>query len=430
MATVSPLLKRQQTLPSLSTRVNSDELRQFIPSALRRRGPSSGTQDQVEPLVTSAQPSSNIPPQDWHDKLNPIEVLEAAWFQKADQFEEKILPGDQEDPCEGRKHVQLPQFDAVGQYGFEDSRAKQLLLAEIRRLVRVVQEHRDPLTFSDDKYFKTVEASPEGYQRLDHLARKIMCATNICSLDNECLVLKHGNRSGRLDKNKLSRNLQSLKKYVQAQAGTMNDEVPSSSSCPDPDQEKAASYNLIDYMSALLARLLIESASGDHWQHNLLGVLATWTTKCKILLLDLETNASISVMYAEADIAANPEMPNLFGDSKKDDDFDPCEMEDFKESVDAPTENAHAAAHCMKQSVYRMNLDKLWDYLLLSLTPSSRSGFAINAYEVCSVVYETGLEGFQVGNCYLHSKSRRVMSDCSSHVFAQFAGANVYFNFL
>ncbi len=56
---------------------------------------------------------------------------------------------------------------------------------------------------------------------------------------------------------------------------------------------------LIDYITAILARLINQTASGDYWLTNVLAALVARTVKLKVLLLDIVSSVAISASAGE-----------------------------------------------------------------------------------------------------------------------------------
>lgn len=277
----------------------------------------------------------------------------------------------------------FPEFDSLGSYvtSAEGETTRNLWHDEAGRLLHFAKDPEILLRFSNQKFFK--EGDEKGYNDLSRLSERIMRAISICLLDNECINIEYCSKLSSRDK--LSKLIQQV-----SVGQTSEDETDD---CLD------AMYSLIDYISAVLARLITQTATGDYWQTNLLGVLAKHITKIKVLLLDMRTNVEIVVRASEAALDKSHSSSGVSLSAL--DDEEDCEEAlriinaNRKEGLTS-AEEAEVGSYCVNQTKFRSGINQALRYILLSLRCLDRSGLPATEYEICAVVYETGFEGFKV----------------------------------
>lgn len=277
----------------------------------------------------------------------------------------------------------FPEFDSLGSYlaPTEGEATRTLWQKEAERLLHFAKDPKILLRFSDQTFFK--EGDEKGYNDLSRLSERIMGAISVCLLDNECINIEYCSKLSSRDK---------LSKLIQQVIVGQTSEV-------ETEDSLEAMYSLIDYISAVLARLITQTAAGDYWQTNLLGVLAKHVTKIKILLLDMHTNVAIVVRASEAALDKSQSSGRVSLSAL--DDEEDCEEAlriinaNRKEGLTS-AEDAEVASYCVNQTKFRSGINQALRYILVSLRCLDRSGLPATEYEICAVVYETGFEGFKV----------------------------------
>ena len=277
----------------------------------------------------------------------------------------------------------FPEFDSLGPYlGLADEdTAPELWRSEAERLFHFAVNPSTLLRFSNQTFFK--EANKKGYDDLSRLSEGIMFAIKICLLDNERISIKYLNKPS--SRQKL------LKLIRQVGVG----QTPKG----ETDDTLDAMYSLIDYISAVLARLITQTAVGGYWLNNLLGVLAKHVTKIKVLLLHMQENINISVEAGEA----TPEKyfgsgEGSAGDLEDEDDYGEALRiinADKKEGLKLERD-AEVASYCVKQSMFRSGINEALEYILLSLRCPDRSWLPAPEFDICAVAYGAGFKGFKV----------------------------------
>ncbi|KAL7273238.1 hypothetical protein RUND412_003923 [Rhizina undulata] len=145
-------------------------------------------------------------------------------------------------------------------------------------------------------------------------------------------------------------------------------------------QEVEACFCLVDYVTAVLVRLITEAGYGDYWHNNLVGVLAKWTAKTKVLLLNLRTNSTISHRVAEAIVEGAGDTQQ----SKPEDEEEDCEALfslQAQAKGAASTEDAVIGQYCLHQTKFRTGFEHFVRYVLASLQHLNCSGLPMTSYE-------------------------------------------------
>lgn len=370
-ASLPPILQRRPTLPSAEARA-----KRFFRNHRRRTRPHP-TQLSGGPIPAARELQEEGIPAERGVKINldPKEILQAACVHEKSTVALTGLSSN------------FPEYDGLNAYFISEDTAKELLKREIDRLVAIVENPEGELRFSNQEILK--EGSWDGYKKLSALSHMIMKAVSIAKLDNEVIDLKCG--SGISSYRKVAKCLGVVRSGQLA--SVQNELEPESTEHPDEEGYINASYILVDYVTAVLVRLITQSGSGDYWHNNLVGVLAKLTTKIKVMLLALDNNAPISMMNAEG---ALEESGQPAADDDEEDDCEEMLLNKNTKEGKASPQDPHIALHCAHQAKFRSGPMTFLTYIFMSLQYLNRSGLPITSYEVCAVVYETGFEGFKV----------------------------------
>lgn len=290
--------------------------------------------------------------------------------------------------------VKMPQFDDLRAYLPADLQALELWMDEASRLVTAVQSQEPALPYDGKGLFR--EGNQEGYQDLGRLAEMALSALSLCMLDNECIYVKSCKPLANRDR---------LKKLIQqarvGQTNSMWEEAAGGEETEDQRRKKEsfldAIFALIDYTSAILARLISQVAVGKYWSDNVLAVLTQRVAKLKVLLIDMHANTLISCQAGEACLD-QMNLVNRLADGIMDEE----ECEEVLRMIDAETKeglttaaNAEVARYCVDQHRFRSGIDAILRYTLLSLRFHNRSGLQATSFEICGMVYGTGFEDFK-----------------------------------
>lgn len=253
------------------------------------------------------------------------------------------------------------------------------------------------IRFENRDYFTVGDES--GYRTLSNLAEKMLTALSLCVLDNECINVRYcRNISNRAKLQKL------IQQAQVAGAATDGDEEEDGTISPEEAEKRAreqnALFDLINYITAVLARLMSQIGAGKFFQATVLGALVRRVAKIKLLLLDLPSNARVAAQNGESVLDQSRVVDPRAAESIID------EEEECEEALrvieanarDGLTSQAEAemAAYCIRQNKYRSGVSSAWRYIAVSLRFLNRSGLPPTAYEICGLVYETGFQGFKV----------------------------------
>ncbi|RSM05282.1 hypothetical protein CDV31_009680 [Fusarium ambrosium] len=284
-----------------------------------------------------------------------------------------------------------PEFDSLEIYNVSRNTTKSLRKAEAERLRKVVQDPTTPVTMASCPYLEEMKTDSEGYRHLSLMSQTISTALSLCLLDNECVNAKFCARIA---------NRERIDKLIQqARAASESEPVPPGVEGDDGmDKWLSAIFELVHYISAILARLISQTGDGKFWLENILATLVARTVKLKFLLVDIASNAQVSAANGQQTLEETKGVGGFsvtIGDDEE-------ECEEALRIIDAQRkeglssdEEAEVAAFCVSQSKYQSGLNAALKYVLLSLRLSSLTGLPATTYEMCLIVYEIGFEGFK-----------------------------------
>ncbi|QMW42514.1 hypothetical protein G4B11_005838 [Aspergillus flavus] len=286
--------------------------------------------------------------------------------------------------------VIFPQFDDPHAYLPAELRATPLWKKETNRLIDIVKSSESIRPFKSEELCGG--GREEDYSRLARLAEMILAAHSLCLLDNECINVEHCKPLA--NRNKVKTLLQQAQV---SQTNSENEKRPGEQSKDTQVRQLEAMFALIDYIAAVLARLLCQVAAGEYWWNNVVAVLAKRVTKLKVLMLDMHANTVISCQAGEAALDRTDLSSRLSSGI-----FDEEECEEVLRMIDADakeglttTASTDVARHCVDQNRFRSGIDLTFRYLLMSLRFQNRSGLSGTSFEICGMVYATGFEDFK-----------------------------------
>ncbi|KAK1240273.1 hypothetical protein MKX08_007715 [Trichoderma sp. CBMAI-0020] len=300
-----------------------------------------------------------------------------------------ISPEKSCDPSQNdeSRTAKMPQFDDLTAYLLTEQDARNLWGEEAARLKEAIEKYDSPLSFSNKGFFG--DGNEEGYKNLAKLAEMILAALSLCLLDNECIYVEFCKPLA--NRNRVEKLIQ------QARVSQTNGEWEEGGQTSNSTSTLEAIYSLVDYISAVLARLVSQVATGRCWCDNAVAVLTQRVTKLKVLLLDMHTNTVISCQAGEA-LLNQTDISNRLSNGILDEE----ECEEVLRMIDAETKEglataaiADAARYCVDQNRLRSGIDAIIRYILLSLRFQNRSGLSGTSFEICGMVYETGVEDFK-----------------------------------
>lgn len=260
--------------------------------------------------------------------------------------------------------------------------------AEAARLHAVVIDPEQPVRMGKSRYLASKETDDAAYRRLSEMSQTIFTAFSLCLLDNECINIRTC---------KALANRGRLRKYVE-QALVASRAVKEFSSEDEEDQWLEAIFLLVDYISAVIARLVSQMATGPFWIENVLAVLVARVAKMKFLLCDIVASASRAVLSGDEALEASKQDQDASADLEDADD----ECEEALRILDASRkdgltsdEEAEVVSFCINQNKFRSGLNTAFRYILQSLRLMNLSGLPSTTYEMCLVAYKIGFEDFK-----------------------------------
>jgi hypothetical protein len=287
----------------------------------------------------------------------------------------------------------LPKFDDLSIYEVSEDSAQKLHAIEVKRLVKVVATD-EPLFF--DSAGSLDITSFRGFQDTSNLADQLACNIAIMEHDNALIVLEHCRWSSVLQfavhQLKASRTI--LVTRYEEDENRVKAQRPKALESTEANAK--AYFALVDHIIGTVAKLVVRSATSDYWNYNALAVLAQWATKLKVLSSDPVHFAALSLVsledvigrLGEQDSKENASAVNLRTSDSDSMAFGPkgnkIDVEDFQSDI--------SGTYYREQQTLRMHLIYLIKHAARALYGSEKTGNPANSYEVCTVVYETGLE--------------------------------------
>lgn len=289
--------------------------------------------------------------------------------------------------------LEYPQFDCLEAYCIleHDRVSQQAWLNEARRLHEYVKNPELPILFSSSGYLWTGDEN--GHRALSTLSEKVLTAVSLCILDNESINVRCCPKIS--SRSRLQKLIEQAR--VAASPATNPDQQEEDAAARRAEQD--ALFGLVDYVSAVLARLVAQTGTGKYWQASVICALVKRVAKVKVLLFDLQANAHLAVSGGEEvlDRSQNARLSTtgIIDEEEECEEILRVIAAETKDGL-ASVQEAQVAAYCVNQSKVRAGVDILLRFFLTSLRLLRRSGLAPMAYEMCGLVYETGFQGFKV----------------------------------
>jgi hypothetical protein len=168
--------------------------------------------------------------------------------------------------------VGLPKFDDITQYGASEEQEKEMWMLDVERLLNVAQQRHMPLEFDGEGILG--KSNEEGYQQLSDLGDQVLCNLRVCHHDAQLLALEF------YPKLCFAQDYRSTKHYLQNRFDESTfEQHPKLLKIRNKEVYSA----LIDYITAVVARLLVQVAKSRFWHTYCLAALAKWAAKLKYL---------------------------------------------------------------------------------------------------------------------------------------------------
>ena len=336
------------------------------------------------------------------ERGTPIKVSHDELFKIACNYEEYSCPSLAPNITvrEG-----LQNLDDVTPYGVTQGQQKDLWKEEIGRLSSAVTNLETPISFTG-----TAELShdtKDAYEILANLGDQMWTALNIVIHDSESILSRHCPKLSNEGKLKQSRQV------LERLTGDDEEEEGSQDTPLGKEGLKGTLedyFELVNYVTAILARIFCKAAYGQTWHDNILACLAKLSTKLKVLSAQREEFASISLSMAPARKALQVRRANY---ARKPGDVGmnrggPLEsLDEMLQSLNSPksTEGTYSGpdtrrkvvertywAQCLK---FRFPIHMILCHFLMSLRGQNRLTTTSNtSYELCAMLYHTGFEHF------------------------------------
>jgi hypothetical protein len=284
----------------------------------------------------------------------------------------------------------LPKFDDLKNYGISSNTEKHLWLLEIRRLSADAASE-DAMIFNSNGILDRTDLAT--FENLSNLADQITCNFAVIIQDNTLHILEHCRWIATLSA--AVRNFKSARTRLTTRFE--QDEAKVRARRPklleSPEANRKVYFALVDYITSHVARLVVRSATSDYWNHHSLAILAKWSAKLKILSYNPAQCASLSLDAAEdllVRMGESEAKENLKLLKVRATDVGPESKDDL--DIDSQAEADITGYYFQDHYGLQVPLASIFNYAALALYGSEKTGNPPNCFEVCTLVYETGLE--------------------------------------
>ena len=281
----------------------------------------------------------------------------------------------------------LAKFDDSRGYGVGDEVEMKLVEIEIDRLISAVST-QGPFLFNGDGLFQ--ETDEGDYTELSQVADQIRVNFEIIRHDNTMHALKHcpdllESAIGDFRKAR-------IKLFSRYKHDELHVEGSEPKLLQPPERNLRAYFALVDYVTSSIGRLLFRVATSIYWQTHLLSILAQWASKLKVLSHKPAHYAAQSLDSGQqflVELIAGMESRSavLLKIRKA---ADAAEHKD----VDALNQETDITSRYYKEKKrLRDNVERLLKNTLDALIHPEDNGGSSAAFEMCTLVYQTGLDG-------------------------------------
>ncbi|KAF2001486.1 hypothetical protein P154DRAFT_562514 [Amniculicola lignicola CBS 123094] len=305
-----------------------------------------------------------------------------------------------------------PKFDDAEKYGISDDQEDRLWVIETNRLIRAVSDLNKPLRFESP--VPSWGINKAEFENLAELGNQALHCLNICRHDNQLLMFDH------------YRDLFEPEAYLKARNILSNafdpDESTAKPGQPLRGREHPADLNIhdktaevfcafVDYATAAVARLALRGIPSEFWHVRALAGLAKTSAKMKLLFTDLEKFARQSLEEGQ-DILAKDEAFTAIGGTGGpaldivDPEGRPFQMSKSKDPTGREDVTDSADIHRLLTreqrgvNTYFSDMAMIGTWTAHSLRAvffwfqrSAISGYAVDTFDICGLVYKSGLNG-------------------------------------
>ncbi|KAK0640168.1 hypothetical protein DIS24_g9631 [Lasiodiplodia hormozganensis] len=305
----------------------------------------------------------------------------------------------------------LFNLEDVTAYGVSEAAQKELWDEEVKRLSLVVKEPDKPIQFAGTGELS--HDTKDAYDILAHLADQIWIALNIVILDCQAVLSRHFPLLTDEDQLRSSRDI--LERFTAEDEEEEDASRQAETANGGLKGTREDYFQLVDYLTATLARALCKAASGDTWHYNILANLVKLSTKLKVVSFRLEEFASDSLESAPTKRSARlPSAPASRGNAPLNTSMGRDgggsldflgEMLSTLHREDGNTERAYSGPNTRKNAVkqlywletvkFKRPLHKIVEYILVSLRGQTKlTTTSTTSYEICAMVFDTNFQEF------------------------------------
>jgi hypothetical protein len=280
----------------------------------------------------------------------------------------------------------LEKYNDCKPYGISENDEKELLKAEINRLVEAAQGD-EAILFDSQTLPNLTDAN--SYGDIANIADQLKCSMGIVRLDNARISLEHCSS----DIDDTIHNFRHARMRLMGRFS--NDKTRVQGGEPkllEPaDRNKHLYFAMIDYITASIARLIFWTADSVYWNQQILSCLASCTTKVKILSYKPERHANLSIESAECAIEqmtqAIASKETMLLKLRIGPDSVAKDVETLATETDA-TRRYHS-----EKTLFNKHVWGLIRRVLYSLLLSEDQQLSASCFEIHAAVYKAGLDG-------------------------------------
>ncbi|RTE84434.1 hypothetical protein BHE90_001013 [Fusarium euwallaceae] len=295
---------------------------------------------------------------------------------------------------EGYEMKNLPKFDDMVRYGIREEEELELWGLEVHRLAAVAKSEEPPTLEGNAEWFGDADAA--GYNRLHRLALQIQYAIDICIHDNELVLLQyHPQLTNESDYEFAHRR---ICRTFDEDRGSIRYER----SIRIEKHNDEALHALVNYVTALMIRLLLRSMSGRFWIENCVSVLAKFAAKIKVVTADLpsafertlEAFRDFQIQVTQSPEARGVHVVEAKSSSGSDDDPMAKQQKALQEDIDTS-----GARYFMEMDAFRHSLSNMIEAAIADLSWNEEIEQPADVFETSSIVYDTGFHDRRTQLC-------------------------------
>ncbi|KAJ4116149.1 hypothetical protein NW768_011121 [Fusarium equiseti] len=288
----------------------------------------------------------------------------------------------------------LRPLDNLESLSISEKTSEALWKLEVKRLVSGVNDCENAISFPD------MDVPDGDYALLASLVKDIVFAVEICELENEGLLRERNHRFH--DPAEFNKGREYLRRKLAPPDNKMGIRPKAKKKNHGLTKQTSQKFifALIDYITVVLAKVFVYSASHDPipgWRLACIACLAKFTTKVKIITTDPEKFAT-QCLDAADDRAkevyvVKDEEANVKDQATTLPPTD--ELARLRKGTEDQFFDQREWLYYAQEAVTLLEIRKCFDFILNALQGQSYNAAPRTTYEICSVVYETGLEGFK-----------------------------------